>query len=91
MANNNFKYGKPVAPEEMPKPRKRMPQYDECLKEFLTSNSNYWEINMNTLPSQNEKIVLSSLKWRIKNNSEFRNIRVVMHDKKIFLEKVKIG
>ena len=30
-----FKYGKPVSPKEMPKPRKRLPQYDECLKEFL--------------------------------------------------------
>jgi hypothetical protein len=84
-----FKFGKPVSPNEMPKPRKRLPQYDECLKEFLESGHTHWRVNINALPSQNVRVVLSSLKWRIKNKSEFKNIRVVMSKNEIYLEKVE--
>jgi hypothetical protein len=85
----NPKYFKPITSDKMPKPRTRLPQYDMCLEEFLASNSNYGEVNLEALPSKNERIVLSSLKWRINNNPSFKGIRAIMHDKKIFLEKVK--
>ena len=84
-----FRYGKPVSPEEMPKPRKRLPQYDECLREFLESEYTLWEVDINALPSKKPRVVLSSLKWRIKNKPEFKNIRVFMNKNKIYLEKVK--
>jgi hypothetical protein len=84
------KYGKPITSDKMPQSKvKRLPQYDEALLEFLASNSNYYEIDIEALPSKNIRVVLSSLKWRVKNNSEFRNIKVVMNKGKIFLEKVK--
>jgi len=84
------KYGKPISSDKMPKSRvKRLPQYDEALKEFLDSGSNYYEVNLDALPSHKVRVVLSSLKWRVKNNSEFKNIKVVMHKGKIFLEKAK--
>jgi hypothetical protein len=86
MVDENYKYGKPIT--KMPRGRKRLPQYDECLTEFLSSKSNYWAVNTDALPSKDMMIILSSLRWRIKNNSEYENIRVVMRDKKIFLEKV---
>jgi hypothetical protein len=83
------KYGKPITADNMPLSKvKRLPQYDEALREFLASKSNYYEINIEALPSRNIRVVLSSLKWRVKNNSEFRNIKVVMSKGKIFLEKV---
>jgi hypothetical protein len=85
---NNYKYGKPISSEKMPRGRKRLPQYDECLREFLISNAEYWEVNLDSLPSRNEMVVLSSLKWRIKNNDEYKNIRVVMDKGKIFLERL---
>jgi hypothetical protein len=85
----SFKYGKPIAPKEMPKARKRLPQYDECLREFLNSESEYWEVNLDALPSKDVMVVLSSLKWRTKNNSEFSGVKVVMNKGKIFLEKVE--
>ena len=85
------KYGKPISAENMPKSRvKRLPQYDEALKEFLEAKSNYYEVNLEALPSSNVRVVLSSLKWRIKNNSEFSCIKAVMHDNKIYLEKVDV-
>ncbi len=84
------KYIKPIKSDEMPQSKvKRLPQYDEALREFLESKANYCEINLDALPSKNVRVVLSSLKWRVKNNSEFRNIKVVMSKGKIFLEKVK--
>jgi hypothetical protein len=83
------KYGKPISSDKMPQSRiKRLPQYDEALREFLASNSNYYEVNIEALPSKNIRVVLSSLKWRVKNNSEFKGIKVVMSKGKIFLEKV---
>ncbi len=87
---NNYKYGKPLSSDKMPRGRKRLPQYDECLREFLSSYADAWEVNLDALPSKNIMIVLSSLKWRVRNNSEFRDVRVIMRDKKIFLEKVVI-
>lgn len=86
--SSNHKYGKPIGAKEMPKPKRRLPQYDECLEEFLNSIDNYWEVNLDTLPSKNVMIILSSLKWRIKNNSKYENITVVMSKGKIFLQKV---
>jgi hypothetical protein len=83
------KYGKPITPNEMPQSKvKRLPQYDEALREFLDSKSNFYELSLEALPSKNVRVVLSSLKWRVKNNSEFNNIKVVMNKGKIFLEKV---
>ncbi len=84
-----FKYGKPVSPKEMPKPRKRLPQYDECLKEFLEYGHSHWEVDIDALPSKNSRVILSSLKWRIKNKPELKKIRVIMYKGKIYLEKVK--
>lgn len=84
------KYGKAISSEKMPKSRvKRLPQYDEALKEFLNSDSDYYEVNLEALPSSDVRVVLSSLKWRVNNNPEFKNIKVVMHEGNIFLEKVK--
>jgi hypothetical protein len=85
----SYKYGKPINSNNIPKGRKRLPQYDECLREFLSSNSSYWEVNVDSLPSKNIMVILSSLNWRIKNNTEFKNARVIMRDRKIFLEKVE--
>jgi hypothetical protein len=84
------KYGKAIAPSEMPHSKvKRLPQYDEALAEFLASNSTFYEIDIESLPSQNARVVLSSLKWRIKNKTEFSCIKAVMSKGKIFLEKVE--
>jgi hypothetical protein len=84
-----FKYGAPVSPEVMPKPRKRLPQYDECLKEFLSSGHNHWEVDIDALPSQKPRVVLSSLKWRVRNNEEYKDVRVIMSKNKIYLEREK--
>ena len=86
---NKFKYGKPLDSDRMPKPKKRLPQYDECLEEFLKSGYNNWEVDMAALPSSDPRVVLSSLKWRVKNKSEFRNIKIVMFKNKIYLERVR--
>ena len=82
-----YTYGKPIAKDKMPKARKRMPQYDLCLNEFLASQSNCWEVNMEALPSKNERTVLSALKWRINNNPKYNEIKAVMSNGKIFLER----
>lgn len=87
LTNNNFTYGKPITKDKMPKSRKRMPQYDACLNEFLASGSNYWEVNMDALPSRDQRTVLSAFKWRIQNNHKFKNIKTVMQNGKIFLER----
>jgi len=85
-----FKYGKAVSKEEMPKPKKRLPQYDECLREFLNSGDDYWKVNLDALPSKNIKVVLSSLKWRTKHNPEFKQkMHVFTKKDDVFLEKVK--
>ncbi len=82
----NPKYGKPITIDKIPRPKRRLRQYDEALKEFLDSDSNYWELNLETLPSHEVRVVLSSLKWRVKNNSEYGCIKVMMRNNKIFLE-----
>jgi len=87
--NEPFRFGKPVSSKEMPKPRKRLPQYDECLNEFLQSRHDYWEVDITALPSKNSRVILSSLKWRVKNKPEFKKVRVIMYKGKIYLEKVK--
>lgn len=84
-----FKYGVPVDAHVMPQPRKRLPQYDECLREFLGSGHSHWEVDMNALPSQDSRVVLSSLKWRVKNKSEFKGIQAIMHGNKIYLTREK--
>ena len=89
MREKQFKYGKPVAPKRMPKPRRRLPQYDECLREFLKSGYSSWEVNMDALPSKDPRVILSSLKWRIKNKPEFKGIKAIMHKQKIYLKKEK--
>ena len=71
----------------MPKPRKRMPQYDECLNEFLAFEGNCWEVNMDALPSKDERTVLSAFKWRFNNNPKYKDIKAIMSNGKIFLEK----
>lgn len=84
-----FRYGVPISSSEMPKPRTRLPQYDECLREFLGSGQNYWEVDVSSLPSQEPRVVLSSLKWRVKNDSNFKDIQVVMHKNRIYLTRGK--
>ena len=83
------KYIKIITSDKMPKSRvKRLPQYDEALKEFIDSNANFGVVKMDTLPSKNPRVVLSSLKWRIKNNPQYKGTRAVMSKGKIYLEKV---
>lgn len=88
MKKQEFNYGEPAEKEEL-KPTRRLPQYDECLREFLSSGNDVWKVKMEALPSQNIRVVLSSLKWRIKNKPEFRDIRVFMRRNNIYLERVK--
>jgi hypothetical protein len=88
--NNNYRYGKPIESKNMPGAKKRLPQYDECLMEFLNSYASCWEVNLDALPSNNPTVVLSSLKWRIKNDVMYGGIKVVMSKGKIFLEKVEV-
>jgi hypothetical protein len=81
-----FKYGKPVSTGSISRPKRRLPQYDEALREFLESGNEQWEIDLASLPSQNPRVVLSSFKWRIRNKPEFRGIRTFMLKQKIYLE-----
>ena len=83
-----FRYGNPLEKTELPSP-KRLPQYDECLREFVSSGSDAWKIDKASLRSKDERVILSSLKWRVKNKSEFKNIHVFMRKNEIYLEKVK--
>jgi hypothetical protein len=84
-----FRYGQPISPNKMPKSRKRLPQYDECLREFLKSGHSNWEVSVDSLPSKNPNVALSSLKWRTKHKPEFKEIKAVMCKNKIYLEKVE--
>ena len=86
--SEKFKYGRPIGKEEMLRPR-RLPQYDECLREFLKSGYDTWEVNTGVLPSKNIRVVLSSLKWRTKHKPEFNGIRVLTIKNHIYLEKGK--
>jgi hypothetical protein len=85
---SGFKYGKPLKSDEMPESKKRLPQYDECLEEFLKSGHSYWEVNMDSLPSKDPRVVLSSLKWRTKK-PQFKSIEIVWQKAKIYLKKVE--
>lgn len=85
----NFKYGKPMDAEKVARRRKRLPQYDECLREFLDSGSEAWIVDIKELPSNDPRVVLSSLKWRIKHFDEFKGIRAFMSKGKIYLERVE--
>jgi len=69
--------------------RKRLPQYDWCLSEFLKSGDKYWKVKIEELPSKKPRVILSSLKWRIKNKSEFKGIKAFMSKGKIYLERVE--
>jgi hypothetical protein len=85
--SKKYKYLKPVTREELPKPTKRLPEYDQCLKEFIESGHEICKVNMDALPSKKIRVILSSLKWRIKHRSEFGNIKVFMRNNQIYLEK----
>ena len=82
----SFKYGEPVA--EIPKPRVKHKEYDECLYEFLSSGSRYWKLKLESLPNKDPRAILSSLKWRIRSKPQFRSIRVIMYKGQIYLERV---
>ena len=84
----DFKYGRPIDPAKINRRKKRLPQYDDCLREFLNSGSKAWIVDLNSLPSNNPRAVLSSLKWRINHFSEFKGIRAFMSKGKIYLERV---
>jgi hypothetical protein len=83
-----FKYGKPMDAKKVASHRKRLPYYDDCLREFLNSGSGAWIVDINALPSKDPRVVLSSLKWRIKHFSEYEGIRAFMSKGKIYLERV---
>jgi hypothetical protein len=87
--NKKYKYGTPIPREDLPQGPRRLPQYDECLREFLASGHDVWKVNIDALPSQDIRVVLSSLKWRINNKPEFKNIRTFLREGKIYLERVK--
>ena len=82
-----YSYGKPINKDKMPKARKRMPQYDLCLDEFLSSNSKYWEVNIDALPTKDTHTILSAFKWRIKKYPKYSNIKAVMNNGRIYLER----
>ena len=84
-------YGTPIKKEELPKPTKRLPQYDECLRAFIKSGSELWKVNIKVLPSKNIRVILSALNWRINHKPEFKDKRIhaFMRGNNIYLEKVK--
>jgi hypothetical protein len=84
---NRYIYGEPITEDEFLKSTRRLPQYDECLKEFLASSQPIWRVNLDALPSNDPSVVLSSLKWRIKKKHEFKNIRIFLRKGKIYLER----
>ena len=86
--SKKYKYGAPVRPDKVPKQRRRLPQYDECLREFLSSGDQFWRVDIKALPSDNPKVIVSSLKWRTKHKAEFERIRVFARKNHIYLERV---
>ena len=86
--SKKYRYGAPVRPNEVPKQRRRLPQYDECLREFLNSGDYFWRVDIESLPSNKLKVILSSLKWRIENKPEFKHIQVFVRKNRIYLERV---
>jgi len=85
--SQKYKYGSPVSRKEIPKPKRRLPQYDECLREFLKSEHEIWKVNKDVLPSKDVKVILSSLKWRIKHNPEFEGIHIFSRKSQVYLER----
>jgi len=86
---DNLKYGCPVDLSKVIRRRKRCPQYDVCLREFLNSSYKGWKVDLNTLPSKKPRTVLSSIKWRIKHIPEFKGIKTFMANGEIYLERVE--
>ena len=86
--NPNFKYGKPVNPEKITRRKKRLPIYNEVLREFLSSGNKMWVVNMDELPTKNSRVVRSSLKWRVKHYPEFNGIKVFMSKNEVYIERV---
>jgi hypothetical protein len=84
----SYKYGTPVDAAKASKRRKRLPEYDDCLREFLQSGNKYWKVNIEALPSNKPRVVLSSLKWRVKNKSEFKGIHAFMSKNEVYLERI---
>lgn len=89
MKEKEIVYGIPVKEDELPKPTKRLPQYDDCLKAFVSSGVDLWKVNIDALPSKDIRVVLSSLKWRINHREEFQGILVFMRRNNVYLEKAK--
>ena len=54
--NKEFKYGMAVSNVEKPKPRKRLPQYDECLNEFLKSEDDIWQVKADAFQARKSKL-----------------------------------
>ena len=86
--NKKFEFGEPLNLNELPKPR-RLQKYDECLREFIDSGYSLWRVNVETLPSNDLRVILSSLKWRLKNREEFKgkNLGVFMRNKQIYIKR----
>ncbi|GAH38879.1 unnamed protein product [marine sediment metagenome] len=84
----SYKYGAPVDATKASQRRKRRPEYDECLSEFLNSKEKYWKVNIEALPSSKPRVVLSSLKWRIKNKPEFERVKAFMNKSEVYLQRV---
>lgn len=82
-----YKYGAPISKEDLPHGPRRLPQYDECLEEFLRSGDEVWKVSLDALPSKNVRVVLSSLKWRTKHKPEFKKIKVFMRKNNVYLER----
>jgi len=86
-----YKFGEPIDSKEMPKSKRRLRQYDECLREFLASGCSNWKVNIEALPSTNARVILSSLKWRLNNVDEFKGkgINAFLNKSQVYLEIVK--
>ena len=89
MNEKEIVYGIPVERDKLPKPTKRLPEYDDCLNAFLSSGVDLWKVNIDSLPSKDIRVVLSSLKWRTKHRKEFQGIQVFMRRNNIYLEKAE--
>jgi len=86
------KYGIPLSDVVKPKPKKRLPQYDECLREFLNSGDTFWKVKIEALPSQDVKVIVSSFKWRVNNVDEFmkKGITVFLNKNQVYLQKERV-
>ena len=83
------KYGSSFNTSKVKRRRKRLPEYTECLRDFLKSGDKGWKVNKNSLPAKDPNVILSSLKWRIKHfPEEFGEIRVFMSKREIYLERI---